>query len=114
MNEVVESVVIALSASLSGVVGVINKQVKAVVLPASWTTADLTLSVSVDGGTTYADLYDSAGNEVVLPAAASRHIDLTGISLVGVTNLKFRSGTAGTPVTQAAARTLQLVLQLAG
>jgi hypothetical protein len=59
---------------------------------------------------TYDDLYDSA-TERSVTAAASRYLAFNIADWVSVRFLKIRSGTAGTPVNQAAARTLTLVVQ---
>ena len=36
-------------------------------MPATWQTAALTFQVSPDGGTTWQELYDGAGNEITDP-----------------------------------------------
>ena len=77
-------------------------------MPAAWTTADITFQASYDG-TTYYDLYDQDGNEITISAAASRFIILNPDNFWGFHWLKVRSGTMGTPVNQAAARTVVLL-----
>lgn len=101
---------IAISTALSAAVdlGAIGTLV-GIQMPAAWTTANLTFQASYDGGTTYQDLYDDAGNEVTVTAAASRNIYLSPEEWAGIQLLKVRSGTSGTPVNQAAARTITLV-----
>ncbi len=82
----------------------------AVQMPAAWTAANLTFLA----GRAEADmdnLYDSAGTEVNVTAAASRYIVLDPQTFHSMRFLRIRSGTAGTPVTQAAARTLYLVVR---
>lgn len=113
-NRVVE-VVIAEDASLSaatvtdpsleyeGIVPV------AVQMPATWTAANLTFQVSYDGGATYVNLTDE-GTEYAVEAAASQGIALDANVFLGATHMKVRSGTVGTPVNQAAARTLSIVM----
>jgi hypothetical protein len=76
--------------------------------PSAWTAAGLSFSVSADGST-YADLYDDAGNEVTATAAASRGIALDYSTFLGWRCLKVRSGTNGTPVNQGGDRALTLV-----
>ena len=82
-----------------------------ITIPATWTTANLTFQTSSDG-TNYVDLYDSYGNEaVVTVGGASRAIYLPTNPWADVRWLKVRSGTTGTPVNQAAARSLPVVVR---
>ena len=78
------------------------------VLPAEWDAADVTFQVSVDGGVTYYNMYDDADNEYVVQAGASRYVALNPSDFAGVSNVKIRSGTAGTPVNQTGAVTVTL------
>jgi hypothetical protein len=84
----------------------------AILMPASWTAADLTFQGSVDG-TTFFNLYqsDNAGNdaEYLVGADASRIIVVPLADWAGIRFLKVRSGTAGSPVAQGAARVLTLL-----
>lgn len=75
--------------------------------PSAWTTtaSGCTFQVSVDG-TTYTDAYDETGTEITFQAAASRWIRLPELGALRF--VKIRSGTSGTPVNQAGARTLNL------
>lgn len=72
-----------------------------VVIPASWETADLTFQASLDG-VTWSDLYNDAGTEVTVKAAASRAVSLDTkyLGLAPFELVKIRSGTAQTPVVQ--------------
>jgi hypothetical protein len=103
------TVTIANGASLSDAVDLGGRKLVAIVMPSSWTAASLTFQASPDG-VTYDDLYDSA-TERSVTAAASRYLAFNIADWVSVRFLKIRSGTAGTPVNQAAARTLTLVVQ---
>lgn len=79
-----------------------------IVMPEAWTTANLTFQATSDG-VNYYDVYDSGGTEVTVTAAASRYIVLTPelvAAFAGVQKVLVRSGTTGSPVNQAAARTL--------
>lgn len=80
----------------------------AIVTPATWTAADLTFQVSHDGAT-WRNLYDDEGNEVTVTAAASRMIRLYPEEWAAFKWLKLRSGTSGSPVTQAADRILSVL-----
>lgn len=100
---------IANGASLSGTVDLGTNRLFAIVMPASWTTANLTFQVSADG-TNFFDLYDDAGTEVAFTAAASRVIQNSNPGRwLGFRYLKVRSGTSGTPVNQGGARSLTII-----
>lgn len=115
-----QDVTIAESASLSEEVDLRHHQIVAIQMPTSWTTAALTFQarpgasdVTPKANETLQNVYDDAGTEVSVAAADDRYIALTGAKLDALTAvgaLKIRSGTAGTPVNQDAARTLVLVL----
>lgn len=116
-----KEVVIANGAALSDEADVGAYRILAIQMPASWTTANLTFKgrpgsaadVLSHPNDVLQDVYDDAGNEVTVLAAAGRYISLTANkldALLGVGALKVRSGTTGTPVNQGAARTLTLVL----
>ncbi len=103
------SVTIASGASLSAATDLGPYRVFAIVMPASWTTANLTFQGSSDG-INFFDLYDDTGTEVSVTATASKYIILTSpVKLLGLRWLKVRSGTTGTPVNQAADRIVKLV-----
>lgn len=106
-NETATATILS-GASLSDAIDLSGRNLTGILLPATWTTADLTFSVSLDG-TTYADLHDAAG-EYVAVAAASVFIGLNIAALMGFRYLKVRSGTSGTPVNQAADRSIVLTL----
>lgn len=105
-------VTIAKDESLSGEIDVQGRIVVAIKMPAAWTSAGLSFTgCEQDGGTHY-DVYDDSGDEVTLTADAQQVVVLTGAqadALASLPYLKVRSGTTGTPVTQAAARTLYLI-----
>lgn len=81
----------------------------AIVIPATWTAANLTFQGSVDG-VTYVDVYKDDGTERTVTAAASRFIVLTPQDWFPFEYLKIRSGTTGSPVNQGGARTITLVI----
>ena len=99
---------IANGASLSGAVDLAGKTLLGIIMPATWTAANLTFQVSTDG-ITYYDLYDNIGTEKTILSASNRFIFTVPADWVGVRYVKVRSGTAGTPVNQAAARDIKLV-----
>lgn len=99
---------IAEAASLSEAVDMTGYALVGISMPAGWTAADITFQA---GSTpdTLLSVYDHAGTEVAIVTAASRYVTLDAAALVSIKHLKIRSGTAGTPVNQVAARTLTLV-----
>jgi len=107
--------VIASSGSQSGAIDLQHFLLCGVIMPASWTTADLTFLGSADDfgdpEGTWSPIYDQYGNEFTVTAAASQVIQIDPAGFAGVRHVKVRSGTSGTPVNQAAERTLTLVLR---
>lgn len=102
---------IANGAALSGAINLGNSRLVAIQMPAAWTAANLTFQAAESAGGTFQDVYDSGGTEVSVTAAASRFISLLETQRYrGMRNIKVRSGTTGTPVNQAAARDIILVL----
>lgn len=109
----VRTVTIPAGESVSDAVDVFSYRCIAIIMPSSWTAANLTFKVSSTLTGTYNDLYDDAGTELTALAAASRVISIdAGSGVMGpVRYLQIRSGTSGTPVVQTAARTLTLLLK---
>lgn len=101
---------IASGGSLSDAVDLGDLRAVRIVMPAAWTAAALTFQTSYDG-TAFNDLYDEAGAEVSYTVAAGRSVRLPVGDWLGVRFLKLRSGTTGTPVNQAAARSFIVVAQ---
>lgn len=99
---------IASGASLTTAIDLGTKRLAGIIIPASWTTANLTLQASADG-TNWFNVYDALGTEYTITAAASRAIIVPLTDMIGFRYLKIRSGTSGTPVNQTAARTLTLI-----
>lgn len=109
MASVNRTATIAESGNLSNAVIIDESLILGLILPSDWTAADLTLQASHDG-TNFANVYDSAGTEVTIKAAASRYITLDPSAFAGMQAIKLRSGTSGTPVTQTAAREITVVV----
>jgi hypothetical protein len=103
-------VTIAASAALSAIAEIGDNRIAAIVMPATWTTANLTFQASIDG-TDFFDVYDEAGAEYSVTAGASRYIglDAGALELSAINYIKVRSGTTGSPVNQGAAREIILV-----
>lgn len=80
-----------------------------ILVPASWTAANLTVLASVDDQN-WSNVYDAAGTELTITVGgSSRYIALDQTLFVGFVNIKLRSGTSGTPVNQTGAKTLKIV-----
>ncbi len=101
---------IASGSSLSSAADLGTGRLVGLVLPAAWTTASITFQGSADG-TTYFDLYDDATERAIASSSvvASRFIALPIADWLMVRAIKLRSGSAATPVNQAADRTITLV-----
>jgi len=84
-----------------------------VAFPSAWTAASLTFQapINADAETlVWGNLYSDAGTEISVPGTVDRVVMFSNPSLfLGVRRLKVRSGTSGTPVVQAANRTLYLL-----
>jgi hypothetical protein len=90
-----------------------SKALVSISVPAAWVSAALTFLASYDQGTTWTNYYDAAGNEVSVTAAIMNaaaaggyNITLDPADFSGVSFIKLRSGTSGTPVNQTASRAL--------
>lgn len=80
-----------------------------IVMPASWTAADLTFQGSLDG-TTWYELVTTTGAAVTIASpAAGTWIAINPGDFAGVPWLKVRSGTSGAAVNQGGARTITIV-----
>lgn len=79
-----------------------------IAMPAAWTAASLTFQVSADG-TTWNELYNASGTEVSVIAAAGQFIAIDPTQWRGINAIKVRSGTAASPVVQAALAALTFI-----
>lgn len=106
---VAPQVTVSNGTSLSNSVDLGPNRLFGIVMPAAWTAANLTFSVSVDG-ITYNNLVDDGGAEVTVTAAASQFIVMSNPpKWFGIRWLKVRSGTSATPVNQGADRIISIV-----
>jgi hypothetical protein len=103
-------VTIAINESLSSKVRLAGYLLCGIIMPAAWDAASLTFQNSIDD-TNFANIYDSAGAEKTVTAAAARHIMLDPSEFAGIGMIKVRSGTSGAAVNQTAARTIYLVVR---
>lgn len=80
-------------------------------IPSVWTSADITFQVSLDNGATWIDLRQQDGTEIVMSGQTGSCIVLVPTLFAAFQFVRLRSGTSGTPVTQAADRTISLVVR---
>ena len=104
-------VTVGAGTSLSAAVPTGTKTVCGMAIPAIWSAAALTFQVSVDGGSTWLDLYDVTGSEVSVTAAAGQYHAIDPVVFAAINHVKVRSGTSGAPVVQTADRTITLVVR---
>lgn len=84
----------------------------AIQMPSTFDGTSLTFQAKDAPDGTYQDVYDSAGNELSVTVGAGRYVHLGEQDveeLIGAYGVKLRSGTAATPTTEAADRTLTLI-----
>lgn len=98
---------IANNESLSDAINLTGYSLVAIIMPATWTAANLTFQAGATAAA-LADVYDSSG-ELAVTAAASRFITVSREAFVSLRHLKVRSGTTGSPVNQAAERSITLL-----
>lgn len=103
------STTIANGASESAPIDLDGYVLGAVLLPAAWTAADLTVLAS-DDGDTWLPVYDRAGNEYVIDADTSRWTLLPREATESFRHVKLRSGVVGAAVAQGAARVIRLAM----
>ena len=109
MPIVTRTATIATGESLSNAMETDGSAVVGIVMPADWTAANLTLQASADDST-YNNVYDELGTEKTIVVSTSRYIPLNPADFLGANSIKVRSGTSGTAVNQAAARSVIIVL----
>lgn len=98
-------------AGLSAEVDLRGLVVVEIVMPGTWTAAAVSFTGSDTTGGTFTSIYDIAGNEYAISAAAalaSRRIKIPPGDLLGDCFLKVRSGLTGAAVDQTADRVLVL------
>jgi hypothetical protein len=93
----------------SGVVDLTGHVPVAIAMSTSWTTASMTFLAATAESGNFQSVFGSTGDELTISADASRFIALSPLTSAGFRFLKIRSGTSGTPVAQAAERSLTLV-----
>lgn len=110
-----QTVVIAAGQALSPAIDLGGKRLYAIQIPATWTAANLTFQIgitadNITANATFANMFDKGGNEYTVTAAASETLVVPLADFIGAKFLKIRSGTTGSPLPQAAARSLMIQL----
>ena len=107
------SVTFAANVSLSNVITLRHRATLGVFTDAAWTAADMTAQVSVDGVNWWnVKTVGNYGEWCVAMPTATREYNPFPIELLpSQTHIRFRSGTAATPVNQTAARELHLLVR---
>jgi hypothetical protein len=106
------TVTIANGASLSGAIDLGSSSLAGILMPAAWTAAGLSFTVSTSLAGTYVPLWNAIGSEYTVPSAsavASQFIVLPVADFLGIQFIKVRSGTAAAAVNQGGDRALVLV-----
>ncbi len=104
-------VTINASASITNTIDLGGLRLFGVAIPANWTNASLTFQMSPDNGTNWYSLIDQDGSEITAVPTASSCIMLDPKGFASLQYLKIRSGTAASPVLQATASTLKLIVR---
>lgn len=96
---------------LSDVIDLGGHQLSAIQMSTAWTGANMTFMGSVSSTAAMASVYaTTAVTELTYATSASVLVAIDPTALKGLRYLQIRSGTAGTPVAQAAARSILLGL----
>ena len=106
----VATATIAANAALSGAVYCGGLRPNALQTPSSWTTTTaLTFQSSADG-TTWANVYDAAGNEYTVTCSTSRYILLDSAAFKTTRFLKIRTGTSSAAVVQSSGAAILVIM----
>lgn len=97
--------------SLSNAIDLKNLRLFGLDIPLGWTAANVTIQQKHTDGT-YRAVKDSSGLELSFPAVAGDVIRFDNpAQFAALTDIKILSGTTATPVSQAADRTINLILR---
>lgn len=107
-----QTATIGAGASLSAAVPLGEKTLVGIIVPNGWTAANLSFQASEDD-TNFFELQTYAGAPVAItvPVTTGCYIAVDPTQWRGITNVKVRSGTSGTPVNQTSQMALTLVLR---
>ena len=106
-------VTILSGASVSNVIETMDSSLLGFIMPAAWTTAGLSLEVSMDGTTFAPTIYDETNQQTgywsSIVAGAAYSVSLTG--MMAWRYIRFRSGTSASPGTQGADRIITAIMR---
>ena len=107
------TVVISANQTQTSAIDFGHKEVIALQMPSTWTTANITLLGATTVSGAYTPVYDQSGSEINLAVANNRMIMVDGSSQIfnTIRYMKIRSGTSATPVSQDADRLLEFILR---
>jgi len=111
-----QSATLASGASLTSAINIAGFQIVGFLTDAAWTAAAITMQASSDAAN-YSEALLSTGAAFELGAStsigSSRYVAVGSgvIDTSGAVQIKLRSGTSGSPVTQTASTTLTVLLQ---
>lgn len=112
-NRTIGTLVIANGTSVSPTLDLTNTAILGFVMPSAWTTAALSIEVSLDNSTWYTPYdADSLPTGYFAAPAVSGAYTLNYAQIIPWRYIRFRSGTTAVPVNQGAARTLTYVTRV--
>ena len=101
------TITIATSTTVSDAIDIGSSKLVGIVMPSTWTAADIKFQAAAPGSTTFNTVIDAAGNDVtVLSPVASKHVALSYVGVEGLGTIKVVSTNA-----QAGNRVLTLILK---
>jgi len=108
---VITTTISTAATGLSSVVDLNGFSMFGLMVPSTWSAANITIQAADTAGGTFMDVYDDAGNEVSITAAASRAVgcDSNALKIAPFRYVKFRSGVTATPVVQSTICTLKII-----
>jgi len=110
---IVSGPVIPAGESLSDGVDVSAGKIVRITTPGGWDAANLTFQISTDGASGYNDLYDAQGNEITIVVRGDNSAILIQERWTHAINfIKFRSGTAKSPVVQKQDREFAIAIEV--
>ena len=108
---------VSLSTAASGLSDAIRlggNTLSAIQLSTAWTSAGLTFQAALTSASTFMNVYNSTGGEIAYTVDANRLVSFDPAPWLSIEHIKVRSGTSGSPVAQAAERTIYLITQALG
>lgn len=109
MGQVVKPVFIKAGESDSTAVFAEQYKMTAIVMPAGWDTAQITIRAAFEENGTYEPCFSRDGGEYVVITAAGRYVPIVWTELAGLRWIRLRSGVNSTPVNQTADRALTIL-----